>query len=496
MSAGRDAPHRTPSDAASLVLAGIATQAELLRSRTVGSRELTAAVLDRIAALNPTVRAFSTVLAESALDDAAAADERLARRSRGGQRRQRHRPEPLLGVPIAVKGENDVAGVPTTFGGAATLVPAARDSEVVRRLRAAGAIVVGITAMSEFGLWPFTESAAHGYVRNPWDLTRSTLGSSGGTAAAVASGMVGAGIGGDAGGSIRLPSAACGLFGLKPQRGRVSTAPNPDLWRSLGTLGPLTRTVADSALCYDVICGAAATDRFSAVPPSESFTAAAQRHPGRLRVAVSGVCPVPGVDPDPEHLAAVDATATALASLGHRVELADPPYPRGKRMMLPQQAFIPQMLAGLRQEVALVDHPALLERRTKALWRTARALPTSAAEAAEHRGRQYAELLNQLFVDHDLLLQPMMPHRPPSLGVLDGVGAARAMQVSVPVVSYAGVWNIAGNPAASVPVGLAADGLPTAVQIVGRPHDEATVLAVARQLEQVQPWAQLRPPVS
>ena len=217
----------------------------------VTSRELVEHSLAEIARLDPAVNAFSAVLHDEARAEADRLDATLRDGAPAG---------PLHGVPIAIKDENDVRGVPTACGGASVTTPARADSEVVTRLRDAGAVIIGKTRMPEFGIWPFTETAAHGWTRNPWDLDRSPAGSSGGTAAAVASGMVAAGIGGDGGGSIRLPSSWCGLFGLKPQRGRVSTAPNPDLWRALGTLGPLTRTVADSALIYDVISGTTSTE--------------------------------------------------------------------------------------------------------------------------------------------------------------------------------------------------------------------------------------------
>ncbi len=167
-------------------------------------------------------------------------------------------------MPVAIKEEIDVAGCVTTFGGEANSTPAGADAEVVRRLRDAGAVIVGKTTMPEFGAFPYTESVSRGVTRNPWDATRTPGGSSGGTAVAVATGMVTVGLGGDGGGSIRIPSACCGLFGLKPQRGRVTTAPHPHLWWALGTAGPLARTVLDSAIVYDVIRGNVEGDLYRA----------------------------------------------------------------------------------------------------------------------------------------------------------------------------------------------------------------------------------------
>jgi amidase len=179
---------------------------------------------------------------------------------------------------VAIKEELDVAGTVTTFGGKANSSPAAADAEPVRRLRAAGAVVVGKTTMPEFGAFPYTESAARGITRNPWDPTRTPGGSSGGSAVAVATGMVPVALGGDGGGSIRIPAACCGIFGLKPQRGRVSNAPHEHLWWALGTVGPLSRSVRDSALVYDVLRGNLDTDLYRA-GDAPSFVEAAAREP-------------------------------------------------------------------------------------------------------------------------------------------------------------------------------------------------------------------------
>src|SRR3954449_6509806 len=265
--------------------------ADLVRRTATGETTAVEAVeasLRRIERRNPGLNAFSVVLSEQARADAARLDAHRAAGEQVG---------PLHGVPVAIKEEIDVAGCVTTFGGRGNSTPAAEDGEVVRRLRQAGAVVVGKTRMPEFGQWPFTESVDGGITRNPWDRTRTPGGSSGGTAAAVALGMVPVAIGGDGGGSIRIPSACCGLFGLKPTRGRVTSHPMPHLWWALGTAGPLTRTVLDSALVYDVIRGNTAGDRFTAPEPTTSFIAAAGADPGRLRIGWSTKSPVPGVRP-------------------------------------------------------------------------------------------------------------------------------------------------------------------------------------------------------
>jgi amidase len=462
-------------DDAEVGYAGVLGQAELVRRGELSSRELTDTVLRRIDERDSQLNAFAVVLADQARAEADARDRGPAT-------------GPLHGVPIAVKDEVDVAGVVTGFGGAASTRLAAADAEAVRRLREAGAVIIGKTRMPEFGQFPFTESAAHGYTRNPWDVNRTPGGSSGGTAAAVAAGLVAAGTGGDGGGSIRIPAAHCGLFGLKPQRGRVSAAPNGDLWRALGTIGVLTRTVADSAVLYDVMSSTTEVDRWTAEPPHGTFLGAARAEPGQLRIAVSLRPAQHGIKLDAEIAAAVKATAELLSQLGHVVDEADPSYPE----LLP--AFVPQMLGGVRDEAALVDQPELLERRTKQMLLLSKAFPLSAVLWAEERGTRIAAKVNQIFDRHDVLLTPTVAQLPKPVGQLDGASAPRAALRSMPSIAFTAVWNVCGNPAAAVPSGMSHAGLPVSVQLVGRAHDETTLLSLASQLEQARPWAQLRPP--
>ena len=297
------------------------------------ARSETEAALARIADADRRLNAFSVVLADRAL---AEADRRDAALAAGEQ------PGPLHGVPLAIKEEIAVAGTVTTYGGRGNSTPATADAELVRRLRAAGAVVVGKTRMPEFGAFPYTESDAHGHTRNPWDATRSPGGSSGGTAAAVAAGLVPAGIGGDGGGSIRIPSACCGLFGLKPQRGRVTTAPEPHLWWALGTAGPLTRSVLDSALVYDVVRGNV-DER--PLPGGTGRLVRRRRHPRARAGCGSGGAPGrPSAAYDPTRCTSRPSrdTARLLADLGHDVREVDPRYPDTTA------AFVPQFFAGIR----------------------------------------------------------------------------------------------------------------------------------------------------
>lgn len=467
-------------EAVDVAFAGIARQAELVRTGEISSRELTVVLLERIVRLDPVLSAFTSLMAERALAEADARDAEVAAGGRG----------PLLGVPVAIKDEFDVRDYVTSYGGASQLSPASADAEVVRRLRAAGAVILGKTAMPEFGQWPFTESVAHGYTRNPWDLARTPGGSSGGTAVAVAAGLVGAGLGGDGGGSVRIPAAYCGLFGLKAQRGRVSSAPHEDLWEALGTAGTITRSVLDSALLLDVISGSLPLDRWQAAEPRTAFVAAATTAPGRLRIAVSRRPAIRGMRLDPEQAGALERIATALRGLGYDVSDVDPDYPDATF------AFATQFYAGVRAQAARVERPDLLERRTKQTVAIARLLPSAAVKRALASGERIAARVNKIFEQHDLLLTPTITKLPRDVGALDGLGTLDASLRSLPMIAYTAIWNVCGNPAASVPAGFSEDGMPLAVQLIARPHDEPTILQVAAQLEQAQPWAQRRPPVS
>jgi amidase len=455
-----------------LETAGVAETARLTISGEVTARAAVDAALDRITAADPGLNAFSVVLADQARQEATARDDLLAA---GGT------PGPLHGVPVAIKEEIDVAGTVTTFGGESNSTPVAADAEVVRRLRDAGAVVIGKTTMPEFGAWPYTESVSRGITRNPWDPSRTPGGSSGGTAAAVAAGMVPAGMGGDGGGSIRIPSACCGLFGLKPQRGRVSTAPQPHLWWALGTAGPLTRSVLDSALLYDAIRGNVEGDLYRA-GESGSFVEAAGREPGRLRIGWSTKPVSLGVRPDPIHVHAVEDTARLLADLGHEVFEIDPHYPD------PTLAFVPQFFAGIRTESDEVQHYDRLERRTRQTYRMGSWVTPRVIEWALAQTQKVSAKANRVFESCDVLLTPAIAHRPPPVGILGGKGPVGSALAALPAIAYVALWNVAGNPAASVPRGTGPDGLPTAVQLVGRTDDEATLLSLSAQIERARPW--------
>lgn len=468
------------TDAADLVFSGIARQAERVRGGEVSARELVEACLERIARLDPGVNAFRVVLAERALAEADQAD---ARRGAGDER-------PLLGVPIAIKDVVDVAGETTTHGTSAHGPPAARDAELVRRLRTAGAIVIGKTHTPELAQWGATESATFGRTRNPWDLDHTSGGSSGGSGAAVAAGMVGAASASDGLGSIRIPAACCGLFGLKPQRGRVPLAPDDDHWHGLSVAGVLTRSVADTALYLDVVSDPPEGGTGPVGTAGGVFAAAARRRPGRLRIVVA-VNPPPGARrAGGDVRRAIEETASALRSLGHEVFEGRIDYgTAGLRAIV-------RFLRGAHDDAARMPSPGRLERRTRASARLG-SLVSPAAIRRDRAGEAVrARRLGAVLEGGDVLLMPTIAAPAAEVGVYEGAGATGTLlrEALVWPGAYTPPWNYSGQPAAAVPAGFDRNGLPLSVQLVGHPNDEATLLSLAAQLEAERPWADRRPP--
>ena len=466
-------------DATELAFAGIARQAELIRAKEVSSRELVDLYLERIERLDPELNAYRTVYADEAR---AAADEVKPKKSDPAE-------QPLLGVPIAVKDELDVAGDHTGHGTEAYGPPAVADSEIVRRLRAAGAVVLGKTHLSELAMWPFTLSNVWGTTRNPWDTQRTPGGSSGGSAAAVAAGLAPAATASDGGGSIRVPATCCGLFGLKPQRGRISLMPEAEHWHGLSVSGTVTRSVLDTALYLDVVAGPAPGDADTPPAPERPYVESARAAPGKLRIALS-LRPALLAAVRDDQKRAVHETADVLRGLGHEVVERNPAYGQD---VLPR--FLPRYLGGLDQSAAMLARPERFERRTRDMVRLGR-LARGRAAWARAGEQKVAARVNRIFDNVDVILSPVTAEPALELDRVQGRGTARTFAEAANFVAFCPVWNLTGQPAASVPAGFRADGVPLSVQLVGRPNDEATVLSLAAQIEAERPWAHRRPPVS
>jgi amidase len=462
-------------DAPAVAFAGAAAQVRLLVSGAIRSPELVELYLERIARFDDELNAFRTVRADAARLEAHEAQRRLD----AGERR------PLLGIPIAVKDDVDVAGEVTAWGTAAHGPPKERDAVVVQRLRDAGAIVLGKTNVPEMTVWPFTESPTFGATRNPWNPTRSPGGSSGGTAVAVAAGLAPLGLGSDGGGSIRTPATWCGLFGLKPQRDRVPLAPHDDGWQGLIVNGPITRIVEDAALFLDVTTTRPA--------PEGGFVGAAARPPGRLRIAVSTRSPLGlAARVGKAQRAAVSEAADLLRELGHEVVERGPDYSPLRSGWNVTARYV----RGVHDDVATMPHPDRLERRTRTMARTGGRI--SDRRMAKIRAAEDAltARVNTIFDDVDVVLTPGTAVGPPRVGALDGRGAFVTLNAGAGRSPFQAIFNVTGQPAAVVPWGGDATGLPTSVPLVGRPFDEVTLLALSTQIESARPWADRRPPIS
>ena len=448
-----------------------------LASGAVTSVELVRRSLRAIDASQSTLNAFRVVFTESALADAAEADRRRAAGHRA----------PLLGIPVAIKDDTDVAGVATRFGTSGDVEPAAADAEVVRRLKAAGAVIVGKTNTCELGQWPFTSGPAFGHTRNPWSRRHTPGGSSGGSAAAVAAGLVPAAIGSDGAGSVRIPAAWTNLVGIKPQRGRISTWPLPEAFNGITVNGVLAHTVEDAALVLDAAAGNADGDLHK--PPPLRVSDYVGIAPGQLRIAVSTRFPFTGFPArlDPEIRAALDQVADSLRRLGHTVVAANPDY--GMRL---SWNFLSRSTAGLFSAAARFDHGAF-DPRTLANLRTGRLLSQAVLRKARAHEIRDHRRVGSIFRFVDVVLAPTTAQPPPLVQAFDDLGAVETDRAMIAACPVTWPWNVLGWPSINVPAGFTCEDLPIGVQLMGPANSEGLLVSLAAELEGIGGWSAQQP---
>ncbi len=458
--------------------------AALVRSGELSARELVTTSLRRIDELEPEINAFTHVAHDSAMEVAAAIGH--------------DDPRPFAGVPIAVKDNRPVSGMPITLCSDlfADVVPG-HDAFLVRRLRQAGFVIVGKTALPEMGILPTTESRRFGPTHNPWGLDRTPGGSSGGSGAAVAAGMVPLAHGNDGGGSTRIPAACCGLVGLKASRGRISVGPDGgDSF--LVSDGVLTRTVGETAALLDVLAGYEVGDATWAPTPEAPFAELAAREPGRLRVGLVLNPPLRDAEVDPVCADAARSASRALESLGHEVEEIAVPWGQGDLLTEFTRVWAPlisaqTMIGGmLRGREATADD---VEPLTWLMWENAHAKDALDFVAAEGHMKALARSIITFLEPYDLLVTPALAQRPVPIGEIHGRGPDPwdHYRRSGHFTPFTAVCNITGLPAIALPLYQGDDGLPLSVQLIGRPLGEGELLAVASQLERALPWADRRP---
>ncbi len=457
--------------------------ADLVARKKISALELLEASIGRIEALNPKLNAVVTKLydqARTAVKNGLPAG-------------------PLSGVPMLIKDITAaMKGVPTTAGSRLLAnTPAETDSDTVRRYRGAGLVLLGKSNTPEFGLNLSTEPTLFGPTRNPWDGARSAGGSSGGSAAAVTARMVPVAHASDGGGSIRIPASCCGIFGLKPTRGRISVAPAGEGWGGLSTQHAVTRSVRDSALLLDISSGPAVGDPYSAQPPTQSFLSATTREPGKLKIAVFDRTPN-GVPVDSECVAATRATARLCESLGHHVEEAYPDYAFEDMRLAAATVICANIRATVDAACAARGRPPAADELEPITWlcheagKAASAADYAAAMRTLHSvSRQVAPF----FERYDMLLTPVLAKPPIALGVADT--NTRNPETFVEVVRtyspYCQIFNATGQPAMSVPLHWTAQGLPVGLHFAARYGAEELLFSLAAQLERAQPWADKNP---
>jgi amidase len=472
-----------------LAFASALDLARLIRTFQVKPVELMELYLSRIERISPLLNCFITVNADLAMKEAAGVERAI---------NKRHDLPPFYGVPIGIKDLADTAGIRTTLGSAGfrNRVPE-QDSYIVTRLKDAGFIVAGKTNTPEFG-FGCTDPIGYGPCRNPWDIERTVLGSSGGSAAAVAAGLCPIAHGSDGGGSLRLPAAVCGLVGLKPSRGRVSNQMVGSEF--LVQEGPLTRTVADAAAMLDCIDGHVTGDPYWAPPPSTPFSHEVGRDPGRLRIAyMTGIDElVPSevklynfqASPSPDVAAAVRLAASALSDRGHMVTEASPDWGGAEFSNAMVWGHGAAWLAAEDQLPPFDTLDPIQQHSLSELRHLNLKSFLSMTYDAMRRSRQVVRFWDGF----DVLLLPTVSGPPDLISDLRDERGLPSQDLKIGPFCF--FWNITGQPAISLPLSSDSQGLPVAVQLVGRPNDEATLLRISAQLELALPWTGRRPKVS
>ncbi|WP_395574663.1 amidase [Streptomyces sp. BK79] len=433
--------------------------AAAVREKRATPVEVVAEHLARIERLDGRVGAFRAVRAEAALAEAeeVGARDDLARL-------------PLAGVPVAVKDNLAVRGESVRVGSAATPEkPAGDDHVTVARLRAAGAVVVGLTNVPELCVFG-TSEGVHGNARNPWDPARSAGGSSGGSAAAVAAGMVPVALGNDGMGSLRIPAATCGLVTIKPGSGMVPAGIGDGAWFGMSENGPLATTVADVRLVLGVLADGGPTPREDS---------------GALRIAASLRSPLAGITASRPYADAVREAAGVLMRAGHQVRRADPPYPASLGV-----TSLTHWTAGTSVDARSLDR-RLLARRTRVHAALGRPFVPAAASGSARQALRAR--LEPFFAEYDVLLTPALARRSPEAAPWHERGWLRNVAANSAYSPFTPPWNLTGWPAMTVPVGTLPSGAPRAVQLVGRPGSEAALLEVAERIEALRPWRRTAP---
>lgn len=452
-------------------------QARLIRSKEISPLELTELYLERIERLNPALGAYVSVMAEQALADARAKTEHLA-----------SNPEdlpPLFGVTVSVKDLNPVEGVACAYGVKAACDRIAdQDDYIVGKLRQAGMVILGKTATSQLGSLPYTEPPGFPPARNPWNLDYTPGGSSGGGAAALAAGLCAISQGSDGGGSLRGPAFCCGLVGMKASRGRISFSPVAERLNGLAVNGPLGRTVADTAALLDVLSGYEVGDPYWLPDPEPSFLAGLERPLKPLRIGyATRLDPIGEIDPVCRQ--AIYETVQRVEDLGHTAE----------EVTFPDLADLIEPFVVVWQCVlAEVGVPwIVLEKMNRWLYWRAWRINSGAYLRSVAKLQQVARQIVQFCEPYDVMILPVYMHPAIKVGEWKGLRSPKILDSVINWVAPCPPFNASGQPALAIPAGFAPSGVPVGVQLVGRPATEATLLALAAQLEQANPWSHQRP---